>query len=491
VEGEILVPSRPQEAARLLERALSYFTAVSPTRVPPLHHLSARAQMAQGREDAAEAELLAGIKALETQRVPLKDSALQVSFFDQALPVFEDMVRLQVASRRDPEQALAFVERSRARQLVESVAGGAVGPLDPEALRRALPDGLALVYYMALSDRLFEWAVTRDGVHFVERRLSYDDLSHRVAAFRSALEARASVDALRQEAGRLHDELVRPLLPFLGGQRTLVIVPDSLLQSVAFASLWDRETSRYLIEDYLLAVAPSGTVSVRASARSTALGAAPDALVVGNPEIERSHSGAFASLPGAEAEAVEIASLYASVTLLTGKGATKAEFLRGVSSSQVVHYAGHAAAGDDSPSTARLLLASDPESGDAGALYLRELDRRSFPRTRLVVLAACRTAAGAVSRVEGALSLGRPFLAAGVPDVVASLWDVDDVLSRRFMVAFHRALLAGRDPVQALRAAQISFLRNSDPSFNHPANWAAFICMGGLDIHSLPQGVIS
>jgi CHAT domain-containing protein len=490
-EGEILVSSQPQKAARLLERALSYFAAVSPTRVPPLHHFAARAQMAQGREDAAAGELQAGIEALESQRTPLEDSALQVSFFDQALPLFEDMVRFQIASRRDPEQGLAFVERSRARQLVESVAGGAVAPLDPEALRRALPEGLALVYYMALSDRLFEWALTRDGVHFVERRLSHGDLSQQIAAFRSALEERASVDVLRQEGGRLHDELVRPLLPFLGGQRTLVIVPDSLLQSVAFASLWDRRTSRYLIEDYLLAVAPSGTASVQASVRSAALGAAPVALVVGNPKIERSHSGAFANLPGAETEAVEVASLYASVTLLTGKGATKAEFLRGVSRSQVVHYAGHAAAGDDSPSTARLLLARDPESGDGGALYLRELDRRSFPRTRLVVLAACRTAAGVVSRVEGALSLGRPFLAAGVPDVVASMWDVDDAVSRRFMVALHRALLTGRDPSQALRATQISFLRHSDPSLAHPANWAAFICMGGLDLHSLPQGVIS
>jgi CHAT domain-containing protein len=93
-----------------------------------------------------------------------------------------------------------------------------------------------------------------------------------------------------------------------------------------------------------------------------------------------------------------------------------------------------------------------------------------------------------VSRVEGALNLGRPFLAAGVPDVVASLWDIDDAVSRRFFLAFHRALLADGDPVPALRDAQLALLRGDDASLAHPASWAAFICMGGLDSRSLSKG---
>src|SRR5207247_1419733 len=138
---------------------------------------------------------------------------------------------------------------------------------------------------------------------------------------------------------------------------------------------------------------------------------------------------------------------------------------------------------------ARLLFAPDPRTGDSGALYLHELGRLGLPRTRVVVLAACRTAAGAASRVEGALSLGRPFLAAGVPDVIASLWDIDDAVSHRFFVVFHRALLVEGDPVVALRKAQIALLRGDDVSLAHPASWAAFICMGGLDPHSLSKGV--
>ena len=490
-EGEILASQQPEVAVGSLGRARAYFQATVPVRVPGLDLLLARAQLARGFDDEAEAELLAGIQALERERTSLRDIALQVSFFDQSVPLFDDMVRLQVAKRHDPERALAFVERGHARQLVDSLAGAAVTPLDPEGLRRDLPDGLALVYYLPLDDRLFTWALTREGIHFIERSLPAAELSRRVAAYRAAIEGRASVDVVRRTAALLHDELVLPIIPFFASQRALIFIPDGILQSVPFAGLWNRQTGRYLVEDYVLGVAPSGTVFARASQGAGAPhDAAPRALIVGNPQLDRRLWTGLSSLPGAEAEAGEIAGLYARSELLTGNAATKAAFLKGARTSQVVHFAGHAAASADAPSSARLLFAPDPRTGDSGALYLHELGRSGLSRTRVVVLAACRTAAGAVSRVEGALSLGRPFLAAGVPDVVASLWDIDDAVSRRFFVAFHRALLEGGDPVLALRKAQIALLRGDDRSLAHPASWAAFICMGGLESHSLSHSLL-
>jgi CHAT domain-containing protein len=491
-EGEILLSQQPEEAARSLEESLAYFRVTAPARIPALHLLLARAQVARGLDDDAERQLLAGVEALEHERTSLRDAALQVSFFDQALPLFDDMVRLQVAKRHDPEHALAFVERGKARQLVDSLAGAAVTPLDPEALRRQLPDGLALVYYASLDDRLFMWAVTRDGSHFIERPLAAAGLSRLVAAHQAAIEGRAPLDVVRRTAARLHDELVHPIIPFIASQRALIFIPDGILQSVAFAGLWDRQTGRYLVEDYTLGITPSGTVFARASLSARAQHAtALRALIVGNPQLDRRLWTGLSTLPGAEAEAAEIGHLYPHSELLMGSGATKTAFLARVRGSEVVHYAGHAAASADAPSSARLFFAPDPRTRDSGVLYLRELGRSALPRTRLVVLAACRTAAGAVSRVEGALSLGRPFLAAGVPDVVASLWDIDDAVSRRFFVAFHRALLAEGDPVVALRKAQLALLRSDDASLAHPASWAAFICMGGLDPHSLLKGEVS
>ncbi len=488
-EGEILLQKQPEQASRSLERSLVFFQAVLPVRVPALHLLRSRAERARGLDDAAESELAAGIEALEHERLSLRDAALQVSFFDQALPLFDDMVRLQVDKRHDPQQALAFVERGRARQLVDSLIRPDITPLEPDAVRREVPSGLALIYYVTLDDRLFAWTVTREGLHFVERSLPAAELSRLVAGHRAAIEGRAAQEVVHLMAARLYDVLVRPLVPFIASQRALVLIPDGVLQSVAFAGLWNRQNGHYLVEDYLLGVAPSGTIFLRASSAAAATYRTPPrALVVGNPRVDRRLQGGMANLPGAEAEAAEIAGLYARSELLTGPGATKAAFMSSIRNSEVVHYAGHAAADAEALSAARLLFAPDPRTGDYGALYLRELLPRSLPRTRVVVLAACRTAAGAVSRVEGALSLGRPLLAAGVPDVVGSLWDIDDSVSRRFFIAFHRALLSEGDPVVALRKAQLALLRDDDTSLAHPASWAAFICMGGLDPHSLSKG---
>jgi CHAT domain-containing protein/tetratricopeptide (TPR) repeat protein len=499
VEGEIFADREPERAAALLGEALRYFERDSPVRVPGIRSLLARALAAQGLDDEAEAQLEAGIEALESGRASLKDAALQVSFFDQSTPLFDDMVRLQLERRHDPGRALLFVERGRARQLADSLAGhgpdplhaeGGEGPpgtpLDPVALQRELPNGVVLVYYVSRGDCLLMWALARDESRFAKRHLPAKELQRLVGAHQAALESRAPIAVVREQAARLYDELVRPLGPVLRARPVLIAIPDATLQAVAFAGLWDRDAGRYLVEDHLVGLAPSGTVFVRGSfeAGLALRGAAPALLAVGNPRLDRDVAAGLPSLRGAEAEATEIARLYPRSEVLTGAAATKSAFLRLASDSEVVHFGGHAVHGD-APWTTRLLLAPDPERGDTGALYVRDLDGKDLRHTRVVVLAACRTATGPGSDVEGALSLARPFLAAGVPSVVGSLWDIDDAASRRFFVAFHRALLAEGEALLAVRDTQLALCRDRDPVLSHPASWAGFVSMGGLDPRAL------
>jgi len=497
-EGEILALRQPERAASSLERALSYFDRTARVRVPGLRLLLARAQLERGLDLAAEAELVTGIELLESQRVS-QQAAHQARFFDTAAPLFDDMVALQIDRRHDPERALAFVERGRARQVVDSLrslrlrqavpgfTAQSQPPLAPEALQRELPAGAALVYYVSGPKRLLAWVVTRESIRFLERSLLADDLLRMVAAYRTAMERRAPVALARELAARLFDELVRPLSPLLRGQQVIIVVPDAPLQNVSFATLWDRQSRHYLLEDYLLASAPSGTVFLLASAAAARqMPTALHLLAVGNPRLDRDRSKVLPSLSGAEVEAAEIADLYPGSLLLTGPSATKAAFLAGSRKSEIIHFAGHATSGDGF-GAAQLLLAPDPAARESGVLDTAELDRAHFPRTRVVVLAGCRTGSGAVSRLEGAMSLARPFLGAGVPSVIASLWDVDDTTSRRFFVAFYRTLLSEPDPALALRQAQAAFIRDADPVLAHPASWGGFACVGGLRPRAFPR----
>ena len=76
------------------------------------------------------------------------------------------------------------------------------------------------------------------------------------------------------------------------------------------------------------------------------------------------------------------------------------------------------------PGLSRLVLTN--EGGRTETVFAHEIGAMRLEQTELVVLAACRTNLGHIRRGEGVLGLARPFIAAGVPAVIASLADVDD-----------------------------------------------------------------
>ena len=238
---------------------------------------------------------------------------------------------------------------------------------------------MALVYYAALQDRLFAWALFRGGSEFVERDLSATELRGLVARHRAALEQESS-EAARSTGAILYDELVRPLQAALTSRRVLIVIPDRTLQSLAFASLVDRQTGRYLVEDHLLGVAPSGSVFVRASAVASSSPRQERALIVGNPRFDRPAQVGLPDLPGAEAEAAEVAALLHGAKLLTGSRATKTAFLAGVHVSDVVHYAGHAVSGADGTRRGSCWLPTAPREIQGCSSFASSCRRRSQGR---------------------------------------------------------------------------------------------------------------
>jgi CHAT domain-containing protein len=163
--------------------------------------------------------------------------------------------------------------------------------------------------------------------------------------------------------------------------------------------------------------------------------------------------------------------------VLQGAAATRGAFLAGLGRASVVEFGGHAVVHPDLPGRSALVLADGP-GGASGALYARDLAGLALPHTELVVLAACGTARGDLSRTDGVASLVHPFLAAGVPAVVASLWNVDDAATARLSLALHRRLAAGEDAAAALRSAQLELLRGPRESLRSPLAWAPFELFG-------------
>lgn len=103
-----------------------------------------------------------------------------------------------------------------------------------------------------------------------------------------------------------------------------------------------------------------------------------------------------------------------------------------------------------------------------------------LPHARLVVLSACQTGIERQYKGEGAVSIARPFLVAGVPLVVASLWPVDSEATEKLMVSFHQHRTRDQlTTATALRRAQQEMIAGADTRYREPYYWAAFTAIGG------------
>lgn len=92
---------------------------------------------------------------------------------------------------------------------------------------------------------------------------------------------------------------------------------------------------------------------------------------------------------------------------------------------------------------------------------------------RLIVLSACETGLGKLSRGDELVGLQRAFLYAGTPAVVTTLWKVDDRASFELVRVFYERLAAA-ESAAALRQAQVAVMQ----THAHPFAWAAFVLTG-------------
>jgi len=476
IEGQMAARREPGRAVGLFKAALQIYEETHyRIFLSQLYQKAAQSYLALGDDVEAEAHYKAAIAERERQRAMLPDEVLRTAFFDDSPSVFSEMALFQLTRRRQADRAFDYTEQARARALLDLIQqnggfGGmgsnesATHPLTMEAIRRALPADTAIIAYTVLRERTLAWVIQKG---------SFDAALLEVGSRRLDQMMR---DLSGEGSSRLYRELVSPLIHKIPTGARLVFVPDQCLSRLPFAFLRSPETGRYLIEDHAFSVAPSATVLISSLQRDGRLWHTHDlnVLVVGDPAIP-----GMAALPGVEREMAAVRRIHAAgrVTQLAGPAATREAFLRELPKHDIVHFAGHALIDPLSPQKSRLLLSGS--AGEAGALRMGELFGRPLPRTRLVVLSGCSTGTGRLSATEGPLSLARPFLADGVPAVVASLWNVDDSVAERLFTLFHEHLYAGHDPVEALRSAQLTLLRERRTWERMPPDWAAFEVFGG------------
>lgn len=92
----------------------------------------------------------------------------------------------------------------------------------------------------------------------------------------------------------------------------------------------------------------------------------------------------------------------------------------------------------------------------------------------LVTLSACETGVSAVAPGEELIGLARGFFAAGSPSLLISLWTVDDDATAQLMTEFYTRLRETGSPARALRQAQMRIMETKP----HPFFWSPFVLVG-------------
>ena len=199
-----------------------------------------------------------------------------------------------------------------------------------------------------------------------------------------------------------------------------------------------------------------------------------------DPERLKSRGFSFERLPGTATELQTIAALLKErkepVEVRFGLNATKTELLdTDLSKFRFLHFATHGVlpvdTGIQEPS---LVLSYDGLKPEHMFLSMSEILNLKL-QSESVVLSACNTGSGKISKAEGVMSLGRAFLASGSASVTVSLWQVSDQSTAVLMANYYQGLLKGKKKSLALAEARYSVFASGskDPFF-----WAPFIVIG-------------
>lgn len=193
----------------------------------------------------------------------------------------------------------------------------------------------------------------------------------------------------------------------------------------------------------------------------------------------RSAGVSFERLPGTAVEVHGIAELIerdgGKVDIRLGIEANRKQFLEtDLRKYRFLHFATHGLLPVDSGLREPALLFSF--NGDSADMFLQlsqVLDLQL--QSEMVVLSACNTGSGKLSKSDGVHNLGRAFLAAGASSVVVSMWEVADNSTALFMQELYKSILKGDPKNVALMHARLALIHQG---FDQPFFWAPFILTG-------------
>lgn len=369
-------------------------------------------------------------------------------------------------------------------------------------LQNELEENEVLLEYALTDSHLVIFIVTPSGFEYVKNDLD-PDLARKIRSLRNNLLFPKAKDysvknynEFQHLANDLYQTLVLPVQDKIKGEN-ITVIPDGELAYLSFEELTEYIVESdtlnfkdlpYLINKYTFTYAGSSSIYYLAQENGSprlkrgVLAMAPTYPLIKRSLVEK--YGDFGgildtenNLPGA-AEEAEAIMKFISGELLAKDQATEANFKQKAGSYDILHFAMHTYIDDKDPQSSVLSFYPLRERPEDDRLHTYEI--YSLPLNgHLAVLSACSTGDGKLQKGEGVISLARAFSFAGVPSIIMTLWDVEDIASGWIIPEFYYLLSRGWHKDDALRQAKLHYLKEVRvPIEGHPAFWAGYVLYG-------------
>jgi CHAT domain-containing protein len=432
-----------------------------------------------------EAELLLRESILKEELEARGAGEENVLFARQNRDLYATLAEVWLAQHRTAAATLALWERYRLRILGQPVPACPDNGLDclapelAEARRRRLTGkDAALLGQIVLRDRVLLYRMDAQGVAWRQARLEQADVLAAAAALARAASSPATSQASVEHAAHRLGGIFFDGLHAVPAA-TLLLEPDPLLGNVPWAAVTTADGPIGL----RFAMQETPSILMNPSQRSPEIPHnATDGMLVVGASVTHDANG---PLPEVLDEARLVSSIAGDAAPLLAAQATEPRIAARLSSASLIHFAGHAAQFDGET---RLLLA--PSSATDRKAYLdRSLFLRYPPRdAQLIVFSACSTGKREMGWDHGMGDIVDTLASLGVPEVVATRWQIDSASAAVLMDAFYRGLAGGSSVPQALSTARQTLAR--DPRYSHPYYWAAYYAdgVGSADLREVFHG---
>ncbi|MBD3195002.1 MAG: CHAT domain-containing protein [Candidatus Lokiarchaeota archaeon] len=292
---------------------------------------------------------------------------------------------------------------------------------------------------------------------------------------------------------RLSHELLPFPLQMTGLNKNLIIVADGQLFYFPFDVLMNKKNGAYLMDDFQISYMPSATALFHLSSEEKK-SSDFNLLFFGSPDytsftdtaqavnpgdtvfrLYEEEGYSVSPLPYARNEVNEISNLFPAERTAVFLGADASEEnIKNLSLSHFdcLHFACHGLI-TRNPFRSALILSPETDSEEDGFLQGREIFDLKLDAD-LVVLSACQSGKGLITKGEGLLGISRVFFYSGARSVISTLWDINDKSTALFMRNFYGFLKEGQSKAAALRKAKMEMREK----YIHPFYWAPYILTG-------------